>query len=152
MDLTGKRILVTGGTGSLGQVLVRRLLSGERGTPRKIVVLSRDEAKQHEMRLSYQHLEGSTDEVIYHNFSRLLEFRIGDVRSYADVCGAVRDADIVFNAAALKQVPVCEYFPEQAVLTNCMGAVNVIQAIRDLDVPVETVVGISTTKHASPST
>jgi UDP-glucose 4-epimerase len=150
MDLTGKRILVTGGTGSLGQVLVRRLLSGERGTPKKIVVLSRDEAKQHEMRLSYQHLEGSTDEVIYHNFSRLLEFRIGDVRSYADVCGAVRDADIVFNAAALKQVPVCEYFPEQAVLTNCMGAVNVIQAIRDLDVPVETVVGISTDKACKP--
>jgi FlaA1/EpsC-like NDP-sugar epimerase len=150
MDLTGKRILVTGGTGSLGQVLVRRLLSGERGTPKKIVVLSRDEAKQHEMRLSYQHLEGSTDEVIYHNFSRLLEFRIGDVRSYADVCGAVRNADIVFNAAALKQVPVCEYFPEQAVLTNCVGAVNLIQAIRDLDVPVETVVGISTDKACKP--
>lgn len=150
MDLTGKRILVTGGTGSLGQVLVRRLLSGDRGTPKKIVVLSRDEAKQHEMRLSYQQLEGSTDEVIYHNFSRMLEFRIGDVRSYADVCGAVRDADIVFNAAALKQVPVCEYFPDQAVLTNCIGAVNVIQAIRDLDVPVETVVGISTDKACKP--
>jgi UDP-glucose 4-epimerase len=150
MDVTGKRILVTGGTGSLGQVLVRRLLSGEKGTPKKIVVLSRDEAKQHEMRLSYQHLEGSTDEVIYHNFSRLLEFRIGDVRSYPDVCGAVRDADIVFNAAALKQVPVCEYFPDQAVLTNCIGAVNIIQAIRDLDAPVETVVGISTDKACKP--
>ena len=150
MDLTGKRILVTGGTGSLGQVLVRRLLSGERGRPSKVIVLSRDEAKQHEMRLSYLHRQASTDEVIYHNFEQVLEFRIGDVRSYADVCGAVRNADVVFNAAALKQVPVCEYFPEQAVLTNCMGAVNLVRAIGDLSLPVEAVVGISTDKACKP--
>ena len=150
MDLTGKRILVTGGTGSLGQVLVRRLLSGERGLPSKVIVLSRDEAKQHEMRLSYQHRQVSTDEVIYHNFEQVLEFRIGDVRSYADVCGAVRNADVVFNAAALKQVPVCEYFPEQAVLTNCMGAVNLVRAIGELSLPVEAVVGISTDKACKP--
>jgi FlaA1/EpsC-like NDP-sugar epimerase len=150
MDLTGKRILVTGGTGSLGQVLVRRLLSGERGRPSKVIVLSRDEAKQHEMRLSYQQRTVSTDEVIYHNFEQVLEFRIGDVRSYADVCGAVRNADIVFNAAALKQVPVCEYFPEQAVLTNCMGAVNLVRAIGEFSLPVETVVGISTDKACKP--
>jgi len=150
MDLTGKRILVTGGTGSLGQVLVRRLLADERGTPRKVIVLSRDEAKQHEMRLSYQHRQVSTDEVIYHNFSRLLEFRIGDVRAYADVCGAVRDADIVFNAAALKQVPVCEYFPEQAVLTNCLGTANIARAISEFRFPVEAVVGVSTDKACKP--
>jgi FlaA1/EpsC-like NDP-sugar epimerase len=150
MDLTGKRILVTGGTGSLGQVLVRRLLSGERGRPSKVIVLSRDEAKQHEMRLSYQHRQVSTDEVIYHNFEQVLEFRIGDVRSYADVCGAVRNSDIVFNAAALKQVPVCEYFPEQAVLTNCMGAINLVRAIGEFNLPVETVVGISTDKACKP--
>ncbi|HUL74536.1 MAG TPA: polysaccharide biosynthesis protein [Vicinamibacterales bacterium] len=150
MDLTGKRILVTGGTGSLGQVLVRRLLSGDCGTPKKVIVLSRDEAKQHEMRLSYQHRQASTDEVIYANFSRLLEFRIGDVRSYADVSAAVRDADIVFNAAALKQVPVCEYFPEQAVLTNCLGAANIVRAIGDFRLPVEVVVGISTDKACKP--
>jgi UDP-glucose 4-epimerase len=150
MDLTGKRVLVTGGTGSLGKVLVRRLLAAERGTPSKVIVLSRDEAKQHDMRLSYQQLEGSTDEVIYQNFNRLLEFRIGDVRSYADVCSALRDADIVVNAAALKQVPVCEYFPEQAVLTNCDGAANVERAIRECRLPVEAVVGVSTDKACKP--
>jgi FlaA1/EpsC-like NDP-sugar epimerase len=150
MNLTGKRILVTGGTGSLGQVLVRRLLSGERGLPSKVIVLSRDEAKQHEMRLSYQHRQVSTDEVIYHNFEQVLEFRIGDVRSYADLCGAVRHSDVVFHAAALKQVPVCEYFPEQAVLTNCLGPVNLVRAISEHDLPVEAVVGISTDKACKP--
>ncbi|MEO7189970.1 MAG: polysaccharide biosynthesis protein [Vicinamibacterales bacterium] len=150
MDFTGKRILVTGGTGSLGKVLVRRLLGGERGLPRKVIILSRDEAKQHEMRLAYQQRQVGTDEVIYRNFEQILEFRIGDVRSYADVCGAVRDCEIVINAAALKQVPTCEYFPEQAVLTNCDGAANVVRAIGDLRVPVEVVVGISTDKACKP--
>ncbi len=150
MILDDKRILVTGGTGSLGQVLTRRILSGDHGTPRKVIVLSRDEAKQHEMRLSYLHEAATTDEVIYENFRRALEFRIGDVRSYADVSGAVRDADIVVNAAALKQVPTCEYFPEQALLTNCAGPVNVVRAIREQGLPVETVVGISTDKACEP--
>lgn len=150
MDLTGKRILVTGGTGSLGKVLIKRLLSGERGTPTKVVVLSRDEAKQHEMRLSYQQRRVGTDEVIYHNFSQVLEFRIGDVRSYADVASAVADADIVVNAAALKQVPTCEYFPEQAVLTNCIGATNIVRAIGERRLPVEVVVGVSTDKACKP--
>lgn len=150
MQLHDKRVLVIGGTGSLGHVLVRRLLSGERGVPRKVIVLSRDEAKQHQMRLAYQHRAVSTDEVIFHNFERVLEFRIGDVRSAADVSSAVRDADVVVNAAALKQVPTCEYFPEQAVLTNCLGAANLVRAIREQGDRVEVAVGISTDKAAKP--
>lgn len=148
--LTGKRVLVTGGTGSLGKILVRRLLTGELGVPEKVIVLSRDEGKQHDMRVAYLQRRVTTDEVIYRNFLRSLEFRIGDVRDYADVATAVRDADVVVNAAALKQVPNCEYFPEQALLTNCIGPANIVRAIREHDLPVETVVGISTDKACKP--
>ncbi len=150
MILEGKRILITGGTGSLGKVLTRRILSGELGRPEKVVILSRDEAKQHAMRLSYLHQTAVTDEAIYENFMRALEFRIGDVRDYADVCAAVRGAEIVINAAALKQVPTCEYFPEQAVLTNCIGPMNIVRALREQSYPVETVVGVSTDKACKP--
>lgn len=150
MMLEGKSVLVTGGTGSLGKVLVRRILSGELGTPRKVIVLSRDEAKQHEMRLAYLHKRVTTDEVIYHNFQQVLEFRIGDVRDYHDVCSAVKSAEIVINAAALKQVPTCEYFPDQAVLTNCVGGMNIVRAIREQGYDVETVVGVSTDKACKP--
>jgi UDP-glucose 4-epimerase len=148
--LENKRILITGGTGSLGQVLVRRLLSGEMGMPAKIVVFSRDEAKQHFMRLEYMHRRVSTDEVIYHDVDQILEFRIGDVRDYPSLAGALRDVDVVFNAAALKQVPTCEYFPYQAVLTNVSGPENLVRAIQDLQVPVDTVVGVSTDKACKP--
>jgi FlaA1/EpsC-like NDP-sugar epimerase len=148
--LTDKRIVVTGGTGSLGKVLVRRLLSGEMGKPQQIVVFSRDEAKQHEMRLAYQHRKMATDEVIYHNFEQLLQFRIGDVRDIHSVSSVLRDADVVFNAAALKQVPSCEYFPYEAVQTNIVGAENIVRAIREYQLPVETVVGVSTDKACKP--
>lgn len=150
MYLEGKRILVTGGTGSMGKTFVKRVLTGELGTPKKLIVFSRDEGKQHYMRLAYLHKEVSTDEVIYKNFQNILEFRIGDVREYSDVCSAVKDVDIVVNAAALKQVPSCEYFPEQAIKTNCLGAVNIVRAIRENDYDVETVIGISTDKAAKP--
>lgn len=148
--LADKRILITGGTGSLGKVLVRRILTGELGVPKKVIVLSRDEAKQHDMRVSYLHKTVTTDEVIYRNFQNTLEFRIGDVRNYADVAGALRHCDVVINAAALKQVPSCEYFPEQAIMTNCLGPMNVVRAIREHGFPVETVVGISTDKACKP--
>jgi UDP-glucose 4-epimerase len=141
---------VTGGTGSLGKVLTRRLLTGELGLPKKITVFSRDEAKQHEMRLSYQHLRTATDEVIYHNFEQLLQFRIGDVRDIHSVSTVLRDADVVFNAAALKQVPSCEYFPFEAVQTNIVGAENIVRAIREHHLPVDTVVGVSTDKACKP--
>jgi len=150
MLFEGKIILVTGGTGSLGKVLVRRILSGELGTPKKVIVMSRDEGKQHDMRLAYLHKTVTTDEVIYRNFMQVLEFRIGDVRDYSDVCSAIRNADIVINAAALKQVPTCEYFPDQALLTNCMGAVNIERAIREHGYAVNTVVGVSTDKACKP--
>ncbi len=145
-----KTILVTGGTGSMGRTFVKRVLSGELGTPKKVIILSRDEAKQHDMRISYLLKRAATDEVIYRNFQNVLEFRIGDVRNYADVCAAVKDADIVVNAAALKQVPVCEYFPYQAVLTNCSGVANIVRAIEENRYPVETVIAISTDKACKP--
>jgi FlaA1/EpsC-like NDP-sugar epimerase len=150
MNLEGKRVLITGGTGSLGKTLVKRLLSGEAGTPKQIIILSRDEAKQHVMRLAYLERRVTTEEVIYSNFLRTISFRIGDVRSYADVCAAMREADVVINAAAMKQVPTVEYFPEQAIATNCLGAANIVQALRDHDYPVEIVVGISSDKACKP--
>src|SRR5216684_1654766 len=171
MIFENKRILVTGGTGSRGQVLVRRLLSGKDGLPAKIIVFSRDEAKQHFMRLEYQQKAAAavetsgngfhkrkelrsrmaaTDEVIYNNFRQRLEFRIGDVRDYHAVGGALHDVDIVFNAAALKQVPTCEYFPFEAVRTNIEGPENIIRAIQEHDLRIETVVGVSTDKACKP--
>ncbi len=148
--LDDKRILVTGGTGSLGQVLVRRLLTNELGKPLKIIVFSRDEAKQHAMRIEYMHRRSATDEIIYRNFEQLLEFRIGDVRDFHSVSAVLRDVDVVFNAAALKQVPTCEYYPFEAVQTNVGGPENIVRAIREHRLPVETVVGISTDKACKP--
>jgi UDP-glucose 4-epimerase len=148
--LENKRVLITGGTGSLGQVLVRRLLAGELGVPAKIIVFSRDEAKQHAMRVAYLHKRAATDEIIYRNFQQLLEFRIGDVRDFHSIASVLRDADVVFNAAALKQVPTCEYFPYQAVLTNVGGPENIVRAIQEHNLPIETVVGVSTDKAAKP--
>jgi FlaA1/EpsC-like NDP-sugar epimerase len=148
--LEGKRVLITGGTGSLGQVLVRRLLTGQMGKPAKIIVFSRDEAKQHAMRVEYKHSPKATDEVIFRNFEELLEFRIGDVRDVHAVARVLRDADVVFSAAALKQVPTCEYFPWEAVRTNIEGPQNIVTVIKEHQLPVETVVGISTDKACKP--
>ena len=150
MIFEGKTILVTGGTGSMGKTFVRRVLSGELGTPQKVIVFSRDEAKQHDMRISYLNKLVATDEVIYRNFMSVLEFRLGDVRDYGSVCGALKNVDFVVNAAALKQVPACEYFPGQAVLTNCMGAINIVRAIEENGYPVNTVIAVSTDKACKP--
>jgi UDP-glucose 4-epimerase len=151
MILDDKRVLVTGGTGSMGKIFVRRVLTGELGTPKKLIVFSRDEGKQHDMRIDYLHRQKSvTDDIVYRNFMNVLEFRIGDVRAYGDLVSAMRDADIVVHAAALKQVPTCEYFPGQAIMTNCLGAMNIVQAISDHRLPIETVIAISTDKACKP--
>ena len=146
----GRRVLITGGTGSLGQVLTRRLMTGVEGVPESVTVFSRDEAKQHYMRLEFMQRGAATDEVIFENSTQRLKFMIGDVRDYASVVRAARGADIVFGAAALKQVPSCEYYPWEACRTNIEGAVNLVRAISEFDLPVETVVGISTDKACKP--
>jgi len=145
-----KRVLVTGGTGSLGKTLVSRLLAGDFGKPKKIIVFSRDEAKQDRMRIDLAYKREITAEVIYSEYREILDFRIGDVTDFSSVSVAMRDADIVVNAAAMKQVPTCEYFPYQAVKTNVIGAETIVRAISELGLPIETVVGISTDKACKP--
>ena len=135
----GKRILVTGGTGSLAKVLIRRLMTGEQGMPKRITVFSRDEAKQFFMKLDLEKAYGDK-----------LKFMLGDVRDPDSVVSAVSDADMVFNAAALKQVPACEYAPFEAVMTNVVGAQNIARAIGQHGFDVEAVVGISTDKACKP--
>jgi UDP-glucose 4-epimerase len=147
--LAGKRVLVTGGTGSLGQTLVRRLLRGALGMPASVLVYSRDEAKQHAMRLAYARQPAATDDVAYESTHRL-RFRIGDVADYGSMCAALRQAEIVFHAAAMKQVPTCELAPYQAVRTNVQGAENIARAIREHNLPVEMVVAVSTDKACKP--
>jgi len=148
--LNGKRVLVTGGTGSLGKAVIRRLLTNEMGQVAKIVVFSRDEAKQHDMRLSYLEQQMATDEIIYRNVREILSFQIGDIRDYSSVLEAMRGIDVIINAAAMKQVPTCEYFPFQAVQTNIIGPHNVIRAIRENNMPIERVIGVSTDKACKP--
>jgi UDP-glucose 4-epimerase len=148
--LEGKRVLVTGGTGSLGKPLVRRILSGALGSPASVTVFSRDEGKHHQMKADWMNERSATQDIFYHNFEELLEFRLGDVRDYAALVPAVRNAEVIFHAAALKQVPSCEYFPYEAVRTNVEGANNLVRAIRSNETPVEKVVGISTDKACKP--
>ena len=102
--LTGQRVVVTGGTGSLGKCLVRRLLAGEMGDVSSVVVFSRDEAKQHAMRLESQGWGAVTDDVVYGDKERKLQFIVGDVRDYQAVKVALRGASTVIHAAAMKQV------------------------------------------------
>ncbi len=131
----GKSILVTGGTGSFGQKMVRTLLA--QSTPRKIIVFSRDELKQFEMR-----------QALPEERARKVRFFIGDVRDLRRLHESFHGVDIVIHAAALKQVPACEYNPFEAIKTNVLGAQNIIQAA--IEQGVERVVALSTDKAASP--
>lgn len=110
-DFEGKVLLVTGGTGTFGNAVVKRFLHGP---IKEIRVFSRDEKKQDEMRRQYS--------------SRKLAFYIGDVRDYGSLRDAMTGVDYVFHAAALKQVPSCEFYPMQALMTNAIGAENVMNA------------------------
>ena len=148
-SIDGANVLITGGTGSLGQTLVRRLLRGELGNPRRVIIFSRDEAKQYAMKTTWKHAYAATDDIYYHNFEELIEFWIGDVRDFDSVMSVIENADVVFHAAAMKQVPTCEYFPSQAVATNVLGAENVVRASRRSD-RTHTVLAVSTDKACKP--
>jgi len=148
--LDGAHVLIVGGTGSLGQRLFYRLLENEVGAPASITVFSRDEAKQHYMRLAFLQQASATDDVIYRQSADRVRFVIGDVRRYPDVKLATDRADVIFHAAALKQVPTCEYFPSAAVDTNVDGAVNLTRALRGGAHTAKTVVGVSTDKACKP--
>lgn len=130
--LNGSRILITGGTGSFGNTVMDRLLQDYQ--PEEIVIFSRDEKKQHEMRLKYHH--------------KHIKFVIGDVRDRDCVYQTMKGIDYVFHAAALKQVPSCEFFPIQAVKTNIIGSNNVLDAAGECGV--RKVVILSTDKAVYP--
>ena len=102
------------------------------------------------MRLEWKHKFAATDEIIYHETNEVLEFYIGDVRNLQSVQTALKGVDIVINAAALKQVPTCEYFPFEAVQTNIHGANNIVTAIANDNYRVDTAVGVSTDKACKP--
>jgi len=144
-----KTVLITGGTGSLGTVLLGRLLK-ERILPDKIIIFSRDELKQHNMRLQYLNQLAATDEIIYNNFRELVTFKIGDIRDYHSVVNVLKDVNVVFNTAAIKQVPVAEYNPIEAIKTNMLGVQNMITAISEYNLPIETFIGISSDKACKP--
>jgi len=150
-EFDNKTIVVTGGTGSIGQVLIGQLLSGKYGRPKKIIIFSRDESKQYAMRVAYQRKHGNPQNgAMIHPMADLLEYRIGDVRDFHPICSVLRLADVVIHAAAMKQVPSCEYHPYEAVQTNVLGAENIVRAIVELQLPIETVVSVSTDKAAKP--
>lgn len=132
MDLNDKVILVTGGTGSFGRKFVEIVL--RRWRPKKLIVFSRDELKQSEMHRQF--------------ISPALRYFIGDVRDLDRLRRAMHGVDIVVHAAALKQVPACEYNPFEAVKTNVLGAANVIDAA--IDAGVGKVLAVSTDKAVSP--
>jgi UDP-N-acetylglucosamine 4,6-dehydratase len=128
---SGKVLLITGGTGSFGNAVLRRFLDSDL---REIRILSRDEKKQDDMRKKYSNPK--------------LKFYIGDVRDYQSVLNAVRGVDFIYHAAALKQVPSCEFHPLEAVKTNVLGTENVLEAA--ISCGIKRVVCLSTDKAVYP--
>ena len=132
-----KTLLITGGTGSFGNAVLNRFLETDIG---EIRIFSRDEKKQDDMRHEYQ--------AKYPEHSNKIKFYIGDVRDLQSVKNAMHGVDYIFHAAALKQVPSCEFFPIEAVKTNVLGTENVLTAA--IDEGVEKVICLSTDKAAYP--
>ena len=133
----GKTLMITGGTGSFGNTVLRRFLETDIG---EIRVFSRDEKKQDDMRHEFQQK--------YPDVADKLKFYIGDVRDLQSVKNAMHGVDYIFHAAALKQVPSCEFFPVEAVKTNVLGTDNVLTAA--IDEGVKCVICLSTDKAAYP--
>ena len=136
VDWSNSNILITGGTGSFGQKFVQRMI--EKYNPRRLAVLSRDELKQSEMKLRFPESENSP-----------MRYFLGDIRDYDRLRRAFSEVDIVIHAAAMKQVPAAEADPFEAVLTNIMGAKNVIDAA--IDTGVSKVLTLSTDKAVGPA-
>ena len=136
-SFNNKTLLITGGTGSFGNAVLNRFLTTDIG---EIRILSRDEKKQDDMRHTYQ--------VEYPDYVGKIRFYIGDVRDYSSIVNAFRGADYVFHAAALKQVPSCEFYPMEAVKTNIHGSDNVISAC--VENHVKKAIFLSTDKAAYP--
>lgn len=134
---SGKTLMITGGTGSFGNAVLNRFLDTDIG---EIRIFSRDEKKQDDMRHEFQ--------ARFPEAAKKLRFLIGDVRDITSVRSAVRGVDYIFNAAALKQVPSCEFFPMEAVKTNVIGTDNVLNAA--IDAGVKSVICLSTDKAAYP--
>ena len=134
---TGKTLLITGGTGSFGNAVLKRFLTTDIG---EIRIFSRDEKKQDDMRHEYQ--------AAYPEYANKLKFYIGDVRDVASLRNAMHGVDYIFHAAALKQVPSCEFFPMEAVRTNVIGTDNVLTAA--IEAGVKVIIGLSTDKAAYP--
>ena len=137
MKMTDKTLLITGGTGSFGKAVLKRFLATDIG---EIRIFSRDEKKQDDMRHQYQ--------LQYPQFADKIKYYIGDVRDLSSIKSAMYGVDYVFHAAALKQVPSCEFFPMEAVKTNIIGTDNVLCAA--IEAGVKSVICLSTDKAAYP--
>jgi len=136
--LEGKSILVTGGAGSLGGALVRRVLTGEAGLPAEVTIMSRSARTA-----GGPLLDGGS--------RARVELVCADIRDPDAVGQAVRGADIVVHLAALRDIPACEHEPVEAVLTNCLGAANIVRAVRDAGYRAEVVLAASTAKACAPT-
>ncbi|MBE7025341.1 MAG: NAD-dependent epimerase/dehydratase family protein [Ruminococcaceae bacterium] len=134
---TNKTLLITGGTGSFGNAVLQRLLKTD---IREIRIFSRDEKKQDDMRHEYQ--------AVYPAYAEKIKYYIGDIRDLQSIKNAMHGVDYIFHAAALKQVPSCEFFPMEAVKTNVLGTENVLTAA--IEAGVRKVICLSTDKAAYP--